>query len=292
MSSEPRLPSLNGLRAFDAAGRLLSFRAAADELGVTQGAVAQQVRGLEVHLGLPLFVREPRGLSLTAEGRSYHPSVAAAFAALREATTALRPAPGHVTISVTPTFASKWLIPRIGAFSEAHPGIDLRITATERVSSFHSDGIDLAVRQGRPPFGASLLADLLFRQEVVAVCSPKLVEGLALPLGAADLEGLTLLHDTHDLWPGFLDAVFGGAVRPRRGLRLSQTTLSLDAALAGQGIALASRFLVERDLTERRLVRPIDRSLDGTSDFYVLAPRKTLSKAAEHVRTWLLGAAG
>lgn len=153
MSDEIGLPPLNGLRAFAAAGRHLSFRAAAEDLGVTQGAVAQQVRGLEEHLGLRLFLREPRGLAFTEEGRAYHAAVARAFSQLSKATAALRAAPSRVTISVTPTFASKWLIPRLSEFTEAHPGIDLRITATERVSSFHADGIDLAVRQGRPPFG-------------------------------------------------------------------------------------------------------------------------------------------
>ena len=146
MPTSNDLPPLNGLRAFAAAGRHLTFRAAADELGVTQGAVAQQVRGLEDHLNLRLFLREPRGLAFTEEGRAYHIAIARAFDQMADATDALRTAPSHVTISVTPTFASKWLIPRLAAFTQAHPGIDLRITATERVSSFHADGIDLARR--------------------------------------------------------------------------------------------------------------------------------------------------
>lgn len=148
MSTELDLPPLNGLRAFAAAGRHLTFRAAADELGVTQGAVAQQVRGLEDHLGLRLFLREPRGLAFTEEGRAYHTAISHAFSQLADATTALRSSPSRVTISVTPTFASKWLIPRLAEFTAAHPDIDLRITATERVLSFRADGIDLAVRQG------------------------------------------------------------------------------------------------------------------------------------------------
>ena len=143
MPTSNDLPPLNGLRAFAAAGRHLTFRAAADELGVTQGAVAQQVRGLEDHLNLRLFLREPRGLAFTEEGRTYHIAISRAFDQMADATDALRTAPSHVTISVTPTFASKWLIPRLSDFTEAHPGIDLRITATERVASFHADGIDL-----------------------------------------------------------------------------------------------------------------------------------------------------
>lgn len=289
MSAEVDLPPLNGLRAFAAAGRHLTFRAAAEDLGVTQGAVSQQVRGLEEHLGLRLFLREPRGLTFTDEGRAYHAAVARALSQLSDATRALQAAPSRVTISVTPTFASKWLIPRLAEFTEAHPSIDLRITATERVSSFHSDGIDIAVRQGRPPFGASLRADLLFPQAVIAVCSPRLVSDQPLPLDAAALSRMILLHDTHDLWPKFIEAAFGPDAEQPRGLRFNQTTLSLDAALAGQGIALASRFLVQRDLDAGRLVQPIASALEGGLDFYLLTPRQGASNASLRVRHWLLG---
>ncbi|WP_432256291.1 LysR substrate-binding domain-containing protein [Limimaricola sp. AA108-03] len=291
MTSEADLPSLSGLRAFSAAGRHLSFRAAAEELGVTQGAVAQQVRGLEDHLGLRLFLREPRGLSFTEAGRAYHAAVARAFSQLLDATDALRDTPSRVTISVTPTLGSKWLIPRLAEFTEANPGIDLRITATERVMSFHADGIDLAVRQGRSPFGASLRADLLFPQEIIAVCAPRLVADQGGLLGAVALSRMTLLHDTHDLWPQFIEMAFGTEPDAPRGLRFSQTTLCLDAALAGQGIALASRFLVQRDLDAGRLVQPVDAALERGQDFYVLLPRQGASEAALRARDWLLGVA-
>jgi len=283
VSDDANLPPLNGLRAFSAAGRHLNFRAAAEELGVTQGAVAQQVRGLEDHLGLRLFLREPRGLAFTEEGRVYHAAVARGFAMFADATAALRSAPARVTISVTPTFASKWLIPRLAEFTQAHPGVDLRITATERVASFHADGIDLAVRQGVPPFGASLRADLLFAQEVIAVCAPHLISGNR-PI---DLRALTLLHDTHDLWPRFSDKSDSHAATLTRGLRFNQTTLSIDAALAGQGVALASRFLVQRDLDAGRLVRPVEHVFEGEADFYLLSPRQGASAACLRVRDWL-----
>ncbi|MDO6483655.1 LysR substrate-binding domain-containing protein [Shimia thalassica] len=267
------LPSLNSLRAFDVAGRRLSFRAAADELGVTQGAVAQHVRQLEADLSIVLFDRVPKGLALTSIGRSYHDRVARAFSDLRSATAQIKPEPGKVTISVTPTFASKWLIPNLPDFSDKHPDIDLRILATEKVSSFHSDGIDLAIRQGNPPFGAALNATLLFAQDVIAVSAPTLVEHAAVPVDATTLAQLPKIHDTHDLWPRVL-ADLDVVDQSKRGLRLSQTALAVDAAVSGQGVALVSRFLVSADIAAANL---LDLGLDfqvDSQDFYLLTLRK------------------
>ncbi len=167
-----RLPSLNGLRAFEVASRHLNFRLAAEELGVTQGAVAQQVRNLEAQLGLHLFHRRSRSLFLTEAGRGYVTNIRKAFDLIAEATDVLRPEPAHLTISVTPTFATKWLIPRLTDFTEAYPLIDLRIVASDRVANFQTDAVDLAVRLGRPPFGPGLTAEHLFDQVLIAVASP------------------------------------------------------------------------------------------------------------------------
>lgn len=285
-----RLPPLNALRAFEAAARHLNFRLAADELGVTQGAVAQHVRGLEADLGIRLFERLPRSLALTDQGRGYAGHLRRAFELMTEATAALRPEPRHLTISVTPTFASKWLIPRLPEFTEAHPDIELRILAAESLSNFQSDGVDIAVRQGRPPFGPGLVADLLFEQEVVAVCGPALL-GDPPRLPAPDaLERFTLLNDAHDLWPEFIERVLG---RPppasARRVRFNQTSLAIDAAIAGQGLAVASRFLVERDLRAGRLVQVFDAAMSGPLDYYVLSPRKARHpKPTAMVRDWLL----
>ncbi|MGX9357414.1 LysR substrate-binding domain-containing protein [Roseobacteraceae bacterium S113] len=286
------LPPLNALRAFDAAGRRLSFRAAAEELGVTQGAVAQHVRQLEAHLGLSLFDRVPKGVAFTSAGRSYHAQVSQAFAGLRAATQELRPEPGKVLISVTPTFASKWLIPNLPDFTAAHPEVDLRILATETVSSFHSDGIDLAVRQGAPPFGAALQATLLFRQDVIAVAAPSLVASHRAQVPDVSepdvLQYLPKIHDTHDLWPGYLAAQDMPSAT-RRGLRLSQTALAVDAAVAGQGVALVSRFLVAQDLKAGRLVQLGEAASINGSDFYLLMQRATQNRSAvRDVVAWLM----
>ncbi len=290
MTEPLQLPPLNALRAFEVAGRHLNFRVAADELGVTQAAIAQQVRGLEAALGVRLFERGARGVSFTAVGRSYHQAVSDAFNRLREATGLLKPESAKVTVSVTSTFASRWLIPNLPAFTSLHPDIDFRILSTERVLSFHSDGIDLAVRQGKPPFGAQFEVDLLFRQSIIAVASPELIGQTSLPLGNHDLARFALLHDTHNLWPEFLRVKCGVAGTPKqRNLHFSQTSLGIEAALSGQGIALASRFLVARDLDAGRLVQVVDGSLKGSDDFYLLARTSGERQAAvDVVRQWLL----
>ncbi len=180
------LPPLNALRAFEVAARHLNFRLAAEEIGVTQGAVAQQIRGLEATLGLKLFDRHPRTLALTEAGRAYAVHIRRAFEMIAEATETLRPQPQHLTVSVTPSFASRWLIPRLPDFADAHPDIDLRILASDRLSDFQTDAVDLAVRHARPPFGPGLAADLLFEQCLIAVASPLLVEKLGPPDAGAN----------------------------------------------------------------------------------------------------------
>lgn len=287
-----RLPPLNALRAFEASARHLNFRVAAEELSVTQGAVAQHIRGLEADLGVKLFERLPRGLALTDEGRAYMPNIRRAFDLISEATLLLRPEPARLTISVTPSFATKWLIPKLPEFVTDNPLVDLRIMASESLSSFQADGVDIAVRQGRPPFGAGLIVDLLFPQQLIAVCSPALLPAGAGDIASADIQHHVLLHDAHNLWPEFMEKAVGlkMATEARR-MRFNQTGLAIDAAIAGQGIALASRFLVAADLAAGRLVQPLKGEMRGTQDFYVVAPRKqSHPEPTQTVRQWLLDA--
>lgn len=286
-----RLPALNALRAFEASARHLNFRLAAEELGVTQGAVAQHVRALEADLGIRLFERLPRSLALTVPGRSYAAQLRRAFELMTEATAALRPEPERLTISVTPTFAAKWLLPRLPDFATVHPEIELRILATEGLSNFQTDGVDIAVRQGYLPFGSSLVADLLFEQEVVAVCSPSLPDYGGSELAPEALDHQTFLYDAHDLWPEFAERVLLRAVpASARQVRFSQTSLAIDAAVAGQGVAVASRFLVDGDLQAGRLVKAFPASMRGGLNAYVVTlrkPRYPVATAA--VQNWLLG---
>lgn len=252
----PSLPSLNALRMFEVVARHLNFRLAAEELGLTQAAVAQQIRGLEASLEIRLFERLPRGLGLTDAGLAYSASVRDALAMIDEATRLLKPAPAHLTVSVTPTFASKWLIPRLGAFAEDNPQIDLRLLATDRLSHFHTDGVDLAVRQGQPPFGAGLNAELLLEQRIVAVASPQLIADKGLPDSFEALQNFVWLHDAHGFWPQFTATLYPGhAPASARHMRFNQTALAIEAAVNGQGICLASHAFVAADLAAGRLVQ-------------------------------------
>lgn len=284
-----RLPSLNGLRAFEVAARHLNFRLAAEELGVTQGAVAQQVRNLEAQLGLHLFHRRSRSLFLTEAGRGYVTNIRKAFDLIAEATDVLRPEPAHLTISVTPTFATKWLIPRLTDFTEAYPLIDLRIVASDRVANFQTDAVDLAVRLGRAPFGPGLTAEHLFDQVLIAVASPAALMRLGPDPSPRDLLGLALLHDAHDLWPQALGLVFPDGAPPSvKNIRFNQTSLAIEAAMAGQGIALTPRFYVADDLTAGKLVTCFNLDLRTGADFYIVAPRKVRNAPqVTAVRDWL-----
>jgi LysR family glycine cleavage system transcriptional activator len=283
MESRRSLPPLNALRAFETSGRRLSFRAAAQELGVTQGAVAQQVRALEEHLGVSLFLRHPRGLALTQSGAAYLVDVTRAFDTLAESTGRLLARPDRVTISVTPTVAAKLLIPHLGELYADLPGVELRTLATEAISDFDRDQVDIAVRLTRTPFAVDVEAQLLFRQELVAVASRALVGDLSLPLSIEQLRSFPLLHDAHDHWAKFL-----GVKGKLPGAVFNQTALALDAAMAGQGIALACRTFVAADLKAGRLIQVAEAGIMGP-DYYLVRKRLPApSKTASAVWNWCL----
>lgn len=258
-----RLPPLNALRAFEVSGRLLSFRAASEELGVTQGAVAQQVRALEAHMGQPLFHRLPRGLRLTAQGAAYLAEVSRAFDVLGAATARLASHPRRVIISVTPTVATRLLIPRLAALQQALPGVELRTIADENLPDFTRDEVDIAIGLAAPPLSPDLEARLLIAQRVIAVASPRLLAGRVLPLAAAELRDLPILHHCQDHWPAFLGQQLSGP-------RFSLTTLALDAAVAGQGVVAAAAAFIGPELADGRLVQVMPHLLRATPDYYIV----------------------
>lgn len=283
------LPSLKALHAFEAAARHLNFRLAAEELDVTQGAVAQQVRALEAELGVRLFERRARGLAPTESGSAYALRVRRALEEIADATRQLRPGERQVTISVAPTLAAKWLLPRLPRFAERHPGVELRVLASERVSRFHAEGVDLSIRYGQPPFGPGLHVERLLENILIAVGSPALV-GAAGALTPKRLVKLPLIHDAHGSWPAFF-AQAGLPVPPPGGTRFNQIGLAIDAAIAGQGLALASPFFVATDIAAGRLVRVLPQvALRTGIDYHLVWPQRARGGDVplDEVTAWLL----
>lgn len=289
-----RLPSLNGLRAFEVVSRHLNFRSAADELSVTQGAVAQHIRNLEAQLGVQLFLRLPRTLALTDVGISYVTNIKKAFELIANATEMVRPQPEHVTISVTPSFAAKWLVPRLLEFTTAHPSVELRIVASRRLANFQTDGVDMAVRLGKAPFGLGLTSNVMFEQMIVAIGSPDLEKKMGRPLRPGDVQQIPLLHDDLDFWPQYLEMLLPEqSLHTPKNIRINHTSLAIEAAIAGQGLALASLCFVTDDIAAGKLVRCFDTVLRPGTNHYVVAPRKPRhATSITVVREWLLSKAG
>ncbi len=289
-----RLPSLNGLKAFEAAARHESFTKAADELSVTQGAVSHQVKALEAELGLRLFNRERQRLVITDGGRRYLEVVRDAFDRLAVGTQRLLQLQktGALTVTTSPNFASKWLVHRIGRFVEAYPDIDLRVGASHRHIDFAREDIDLAVRHGDGQW-PGLSVTRLCVEELFPICSPKFIRGRGALRVPADLCRHTLLHvnDRRD-WSKWLEAAEVAASDTDRGPIFSQASMAIDAAIDGQGIALARTALAAWDLCAGRLVRPFALALKAPYAYWIVCPKSTadLPKIATF-REWLLAEA-
>jgi LysR family glycine cleavage system transcriptional activator len=289
-----RLPPLNALRAFEAAARHLSFTRAAGELHVTQAAISHQVKALEEHLGRKLFRRLNRALLLTDEGQAYLPSVSRAFALLNEATNDLltKQAPGPLTVSALPSFAARWLVPRLGRFRQIRPDLDLRIDPSAELSDFASGDVDVSVRYGRGKY-PGLRSDWLMTEDIFPVCSPALVDGPHRIRDPQDLAHQVLLHDDgHGDWRTWLLAAGVENVDPARGPIFTDSGMLIQAAMAGQGVGLARGVLAADELAAGRLVRPFTLSLPAEFAYYLVCPEHT----AEHpkiaaFRDWLLGEA-
>jgi len=269
-----RLPPLNAVRAFEASARHGSFTRAADELAVTQAAVSQQVRRLEDWLQVKLFRRTEAGLELTELGRLYLKPLTLALDQIADATARVRPGArgGVLTLTTTPAFAAKWLVPRIGRFIAAWPEIDVRLSATNRLVDFAAEGVDLAIRLG-PGDWPGLDVEKLFDEEVFPVCSPVLRDGCPGLRGPADLRRHVLLHDDSIVhWRYWLRLAGVNDVEWSRGPRFSDSGMLLDVAAAGQGVALGQRVLAADDLAAGRLVKPFDLTVRNTYGFYVATP--------------------
>lgn len=300
-------PPLKALPMFEASGRHLNFRLAAQELNLTQGAVAQQVRGLEAYLGRQLFERKARGLAFTSIGQSYHQEISNALKQIKHASEWAAKESNSLTLSLTPSFASKWLMPRFLDFTEQYPEIEVKILASEKVSDFSADGVDLAIRQGKPPFLSSHIAEKLLPLEVQAFCAPHLYEEAKLDETHSAyriFERYPLLYDAHDNWAAYFDLLGQGEAQDTqrvhnnpelssKRLVFNQTAMSIDAAIAGQGLVLAPNSLVEREVALKLLVPINSVRLISDSAFYLVYPRRAKQpRALRQMIDWLKDKAG
>ncbi len=289
-----RLPALNALKAFEAAARHESFTRAAEELCVTQGAVSHQVKALEAELGIKLFNRERQRLIITEAGRDYLAVLRDAFDRIAVGTERLvqRQTSGVLTVSTSPDFAAKWLVNRLGRFAEAHPGIDLRISATLHHIDFAREDVDLAVRHGDGSWGGLDVARLSTEQ-LFAVCSPKLLRGRQRISKPADVLKFPLLHlDDRKDWARWLEAAGVANAELAHGPVLNRASMIIDAAVDGQGIALARTTLAAWDLINGRLVRPLAETLRLSKTYWIVCPKATAALPKIKIfREWLLAEA-
>ncbi len=291
-----RLPSLNGLRAFEAAARHLSFTQAAAELNVTQTAISHQIRRLEEELGIRLFIRKNRALALTPKARDYLPGVRAAFNDLRLATDRLlRKDDDHVlTVSTLASLAAKWLLPRLTAFQEAHPGIDVRITTSTALVDFRGGDVDAAIRYGRGNW-QGLRAEWLMADDFFPVCSPALLNGKRPLKCPEDLREHVLLHTStnSDDWRQWLTAAgLPSDISKPPGITFDLILMTVQAAIDGIGVAMGRTSYVQDDIAKGRLVVPFKIALPVDAGFYLVSPEGVAEPPKLGAfRQWLIASA-
>ena len=305
-----RLPPLNSLRAFEAAARLLSFKKAAEELHVTPAAISQQIKGLEAYLGAALFRRLTLALELTEEGRAMLPKLQEGFECLAAAVERTRhhEGGGLLSVSAPPSFASRWLMPRLQGLADAHPDIELRLatslaTIDRREADapggdavdLRKDGSEVEIRFGSGRYG-KLRADRIFGVAYVAVCSPRLLKGKRPLRQPNDLRHHVLIHDDTipDLadrpsWEQWLKQAGSTDVEAGPGPHFSNAGLAIEAAVDGLGVTLAPRPLVSADVAEGRLVIPFDIVLPSRHAYWLVCSEATADRpAVSAFRGWLL----
>ena len=282
-----RLPPLNAVRAFEAAARLGGFNAAGAELNVSANAVGRLVKLLEDWLGVTLFRRLPRGVVLTEAGDRYLGRVGTLLDHLAESTADLQrlETSRMLTVSAMPSMVSRWLIPRLGRLTERHPELDVRLLASVALTDFAREQVDVAIRTG-PGLGQGLRCDLLMHEDFYPVCSPEFLSRGPPLREPSDLAHHVLLHDEWDRrlpdqldWARWLAAIGVTSIDAERGLRFSFSHMTLQAAAAGQGVALASSAFLADDLAAGRLVKPFgDLAVRGPYAFFIVCPEATADR--------------
>lgn len=292
----PPLPPLNALRAFEVAARHSSFKRAADELNVTPAAISHQVKALEEWLGTPLFHRLTRALRLTEAGQTALPTLTQGFGALAEAVSQMQSQSesGLLTLSVSPSFGSMWLLPKLERFRARHPEIEIRIDGTDRLVNIAQGDADVAVRYG-PGGYKGVQVDLLFNQRNTLVCSPVLLEGEFPLRDPDDLRHHTLLHvdwkDAEASWRMWLLAAGVQNIDAARGLHFTQEGMAVQAALDGQGVALIGDRLIKDHLSAGTLVCPFSANISTPLTFshYLLSPTGPAAQPkVSAFREWLI----
>lgn len=285
-----KLPPLNALPSFEAAARHLSFSKAAEELHVTHGAISRAIRLLETHLGVQLFVRKTRSVSLTPVGASYAAEVRHTLDQLAAATLTVSGQHSSVlTVSTLDAFASKWLVPRLFSFRRAYPDIDIRLSTSEKLADFVSDGIEIAVRYGRGQY-AGVKSELLMQEDLSPVCAPSLLEGPHPLRRPEDLKYHTLIHDDFPIdWAMWLRMAGVDDIDPHKGPSFYASEHVVQAAVQGEGVALGRSSLVDDDIAAGRLVRPFDLRLSAGLAYYLVYPPQALKRSkVKYFRDWIM----
>jgi len=290
-------PSLKALRAFETAARHLSVSRAADELAVTQPAVTQQIKSLENALGVRLVYREGQGLALTSPGRAYAERLHGVFHEIAAATADLlhqKKKSGALTVSLLPTLAQRWLIPRLGSFQAIHPEIEVRFSTTARVVDLHREDVDLAIRFGEGSW-PGCHSQHMMSNDMFPVLSPQLQAARPL-VTPADLANHTWLHveaePRHRDWPSWLASAGVECLEPRSRIAFETSSQALAAATAGLGVAIGHRPFVMDDLSSGRLAMPLQAALSSTQAYYVItASGIMLSPRVAAFSDWLLAEA-
>jgi LysR family glycine cleavage system transcriptional activator len=285
------MPSLNGLRAFEATARHLSMKRAAEELRVTPSAVSQLVKGLESELGSALFRRDNRALALTATAQGLLPPVRNAFRLITEASDRARgdSQGGLLTISVTPFFAESWLVPRLGGFNARHPDIDLRIMAVTTLANLTTGEADIAIRHGLGSY-RGMVSDFLMAPPVIPVAAPRLLQRLGRPVDAAALLGWPKIHDAdRGGWAKWFASQGVSDSGSARGLSFDDPALLRTAVVAGQGAGLLPAPLVESYIDDGRLVAVGAQALIEEFAYYLVAAGPNANRSnITAFRAWIL----
>jgi LysR family transcriptional regulator, glycine cleavage system transcriptional activator len=294
--AQDRLPPLNALKAFEAVARHMSFTKAADELKVTPGAISQHIRSLEEEIGTPLFKRLGRQILLTDAAQSALPALREGFDRITDAARLMRQPLGRrkVAVSVAPSFAAKWLVPRMDSFHSAHPEIEIWISADMTTVDFSVADVDIAIRYGAGLY-EGCVSEKLLNETIVPVAAPSLVNGFSKIEKPADLAKHTLLHDgsveqdpTCPDWPMWLKARGVQGVDAARGPRFNQTSLVIEAAAAGRGVALAKRAIAQSDLEAGRLLALFEDATPLAFAYWLVWPKgRTLTQPLRAFMNWV-----